>query len=131
MALTPTIRVLERCTILCPFGVRFHDSVERRSIGEGLRVIARPKGRDTSGSEAFLTRSDVFAFQNLAGLPNAGTRRFVITVEDTWQRFLPFSFEADLPGRGLFELPCLRSPPSLLDVLEASVPLFSSPARPV
>ena len=147
MPLTPTIRVLERYAILCPFGVRFHDPVMRSSIGEGLRVTARPPGRHATKREAHLTRSDVFAFQNLPGLRDieigrgdqqfwesfdqglSRRRRFVIEVEDGWRRFLPFSFTAELPHRGLFELPCLGSPPSLVDLPVAGVPLFSSPAR--
>jgi hypothetical protein len=51
-------------------------------------------------------------------------RRFVIEVEDGWRRFLPFSFTAELPHRGLFELPCLGSPPSLIDLPEAGVRSF-------
>jgi hypothetical protein len=144
MLLTPTIRVLERFAILCPFGVRFQDSVMRSSIGEGLRVTARPSGRHAPKSEARLTRSDVFAFQNLPGLRDteigggddpfwesfdqgvARRRLFLIEVEDSWRRFLPFSFTAELPHRGLFELPCLGSP---IEIPAQGVPLFSSPAR--
>jgi hypothetical protein len=149
MLLTPTIKVLERHTIVCPFGVRFYDPVTRSSIGEGLRVTARPPGRHSPKREAHLTRSDVFAFQNLPGLRDAEVgrgdalfwdsfdqgvsrrRAFVIEVEDSWRRFLPFSFMAELPHRGLFELPCLESPPSLVDLPVAGVPLFSSPTRSV
>jgi hypothetical protein len=147
MPLTPTIRVLERYDILCPFGVRFHDPVTASSIGEGLRVTGRPPGRQAPKRAAHLTRSDVFAFQNLPGLRDVEIARgdgpfwesfdqglswrrpFVIEVEDSWRRFLPFSFKAELPHRGLFELPCLGSPPSPIDLPEAGVPLFSSPAR--
>ena len=89
----------------------------------------------------------MFAFQNLPGLRDKGIgrddepfresfdqdlsrrRRFVIEVEDSWRRFLPFSFTAELPHRGLFELPCLDSPLSPIDLPEPGVPLFSSPAR--
>jgi hypothetical protein len=147
MPFAPTIRVLERHSILCPFGVRFHDLVTRSFIGEGLRVTARPPGRHALKREAHLTRSDVFAFQNLPGLRDiemgrgdqsfwesfdqgfSRRRRFIIEVEDNWRRFLPFSFTADLPHRGLFELPCLGSPPSVGDLPVAGVPLFSSPTR--
>ena len=110
-------------------------------------MTARPPGRHATKREAHLTRSDVFAFQNLPGLRDieigrgdqqfwesfdqglSRRRRFVIEVEDGWRRFLPFSFTAELPHRGLFELPCLGSPPSLVDLPVAGVPLFSSPAR--
>jgi hypothetical protein len=147
MPLTPTIRVLERFAILCPFGVRFHDPVMRSSIGEGLRVTAWPSGRHAPKSEARLTRSDVFAFQNLPGVRDteigrydgpflesfdqgvARRRLFLIEVEDSWRRFLPFSFKAELPHRGLFELPCLGSPPSPIEIPGQGIPLFSSPAR--
>lgn len=147
MPLTPTIQVFERYAVLCPFGVRFHDPVMHTSIGEGLRVTARPPGRHGRKRGAHLTRSDVFAFQNLPGLRNieigrgdqlfwdsfdqglSPRRSFVIEVEDSWRRFLPFSFTAELPRRGLFELACLDSPRSLIDLPNAGVPLFSSPAR--
>jgi hypothetical protein len=89
----------------------------------------------------------VFVFQNLPGLRDteigrgdqqfwesldqglSRRRRFLIEVEDSWRRFLPFSFTAELPHRGLFELPCLGSPPSPIDIPAQGVPLFSSPAR--
>jgi hypothetical protein len=143
------MRVLERYDILCPFGVRFYDPVTHGSIGEGLRVTARLPGRHAPKKNAHLTRSDVFAFRNLPGLHDieigradgpfgdsfdqglSRRRHFVIEVEDIWRRFLPFSFTPELPHRGLFKLACLGSPPWPIDLPEAGVPLFSSPARSV
>ena len=70
MLLIPDIRVLERHSLVCPFGVRFWDSVTRTPIGDGLRVTARPTlgGSGTLDREAIITRSDIFAFHNLPGL---------------------------------------------------------------
>jgi hypothetical protein len=59
-------------------------------------------------------------------------RTYRIEVRDLLNRFLPFTFEAKLPHRGLFELPPEggTSPVSPLDAAPAALPLFSQPARP-
>jgi hypothetical protein len=49
-----------------------------------------------------------------------------VDVDDSRGRFLPFSFDADLPARGMFELAC-GSPPGA----DGPIVLFSSAARPV
>jgi len=154
MALIPDIRVLERHSLVCPFGVRFLDSVTQTPIGYGLRVTARPAGAGSStlDREAILTRSDIFAFHNLPGLREAESgqgdpsfwdqiesdpmrrKSFVIEVNDFLGRFLPFRFKAELPHRGLFSFGLNLSPvspPSPLQTAALGVPLFSAPARPV
>jgi hypothetical protein len=154
MLLIPDIRVLERHSLVCPFGVRFFDSVMRNSIGDGLRVTARPAGAGagTLDREAILTRSDIFAFHNLPGLRDAESgqgdanywdqiegdpvrrKSFVIEVNDRFARFLPFTFEVELPHRGLFQFGSILSSLSPLSPPQTAalgVPLFSAPARPV
>jgi len=154
MLLIPDIRVLERHSLVCPFGVRFRDSVTRTSIGDGLRVTARPAGAGsgTLDREAILTRSDIFAFHDLPGLRDAESgqgdanywdeiesdpmrrKSFVIQVYDRLGRFLPFTFIAELPHRGLFQFGSILSPLSPLappQTAALGVPLFSAPARPV
>ena len=150
----PDIQVLERHSLVCPFGVRFWDSVTRTSIGDGLRVTARPALGNSGAQdrEAILTRSDTFAFHNLPGLRDAESgqgdanfwdeiesnpmrrRSFVIEVNDRFARFLPFTFKAELPHRGLFQFGSILSPLSPLSPPQSAalgVPLFSAPARPV
>jgi hypothetical protein len=154
MLLISDIRVLERRSLVCPFGVRFWDSVTRTSIGDGLRVTARPAlgGSGTLDREAILTRSDVFAFHNLPGLRGEesgqgdadywdeieghpmGRKSFVVEVNDRFGRFLPFTFTAEMPHRRLFQFNPILSPLSPLappQSGELGVPLFSAPARPI
>jgi hypothetical protein len=154
MLLIPDIRVLEKRSLVCPFGVRFWDSVTRTSIGDGLRVTARPAlgGSGTLDREAILTRSDVFAFHNLPGLRREENgqgdstywdeieshpmrrKSFVVKVNDRFGRFLPFTFTAEMPHRGLFQFDPIFSPLSPLAPPQSGalgLPLFSAPARPI
>ena len=118
-------------------GVRFWDNVTGRVVGEGLDVT-----EPTSGCRAVRSPSNVYVFQDLPGLravtfgtaepafwssPPA-TARFTFEVTDRDRRFIPFTFTADLPQRGLFVPPCVATslPPGVGD----SVPLFSAPGQP-
>jgi hypothetical protein len=129
------------------------DDALRRQFG-AKQVIARfPALARSQRRVAVPNHSGLYVFRNLPGLTDvergAGDdafwsgplandkRRFVVEVNDPYDRFLPFTFEADLPFRGPFNLDCdlADSPPapaipSGLAAL-AHVPLFSAPARPV
>lgn len=62
------VQVLERLTLVAPFGVRFWDTVSGRAIGEGLTVTAYPHGNPARRVHAFANRSGVYA---LCTLPSA------------------------------------------------------------
>jgi hypothetical protein len=137
--MTTTPVVIERLSKVAPLGVRFWDEVAHKSIGDGLLVTAyRPLQPDRRFALT-LNRANVFVLQNVPGLRDvefgAGDQDYwdtlpapqssVIDVFDTTNRFLPFTFTADVPTRDLFELIC-GSPPE-----QSGVPLFSSPTRSI
>jgi hypothetical protein len=121
--------------------VRFWDPVERAFVADGLVVNVRP----ANGQRRTLAAANsaaIFVAQDLPFLRSAeqgagddaywasvARRAFVVEVDDTRGRFLPFSFPASLPNRGLFVWSCpLVSPP--LPPLADGVLLFSAPSRP-
>lgn len=130
----------ERVTRVSPFGIRFWDEVTRKTIGDGLNVTAYPLARPSRRLAAFTCPSGAYAFRNLPGLHDfeigeggqefweeIPSRSFVIEVEDTQRRFLPFSLNVSLPVRDAFvwEDPVTSPLESPL-----GVPLFSAPSRP-
>jgi hypothetical protein len=132
-------KTLEHSTVTAPFGVRFWDSVTQKTVGNGFSVFAYPANRKDRRVAAFSSPSGAYAFRGLPGLREfelgAGdsefwssipSREFVIEVEDTLRRFLPFCFRVSLPVRGAFNWE-----DSLLSSAEnpVGVPLFSAPAR--
>lgn len=151
-----SFQLLERVVHVAPFGVRFRDAVTGLQVSEGLSVEAypleaalgrtRPEDEVFGRRRAFANRSGTQVLMGVPGLRSfelsdpgeddwdaspPGASRFVFEVEDKMGRYLPFSFEARLPYRGLFvwdenPLP-LESPlaPRPVD----GVPLFSAPAR--
>lgn len=148
--------MLERVTHVAPLGVRFHDSVTGSQISDGLIVEAYSKaaarGRRRAGDEirgrkrAFANRSGVHVLLNVPGLRRfelgevsedlwemspPGSEPFIIEVEDTVRRYLPFSFETRLPFKGLFVWDDNPLPPEspLAPQMPDGLPLFSAPAR--
>lgn len=144
--------VLEELETFCPLGLRFWDAVTDDQVRAGLRVRAWPEPALRPVTEAFRTRSDVYAFQGLPGLraierppanptgldaePPAGSppspppaHPFVLEVVDVERRFLPVAIrlELPLPERGLF---LTRAPSSPSQSPTAGFYLFSSPVRP-
>jgi hypothetical protein len=137
--MTTTPIVIERFSKVAPLGVRFWDAITHKSIGDGLIVSAyRPLQPDRRFALT-LNRADVFVLQNVPGLRDVefgdgdqaywdalpAPQSFVIDVFDTTNRFLPFTFTADVPTRDLFEWTC-GSPPE-----PSGVPLFSTPVRSI
>jgi len=128
--------VSERLTRTALLGVRFWDRVTGRPVADGLELV-----EVTSGTAATYGPHGVFAFHDLPGFrdaangagdgpfwdspPARGAFRF--RVRDLERRFLPFTFDADVPARGLFAEDCgmAPSPPDVVGV----VPLFSAPTR--
>jgi hypothetical protein len=97
-------------------------------------------------------RSGIYVFRELPGLreveqgagdddfwngPTGTTKHtFVVAVDDATGQYLPFTFEVQLPYRGVFNLDCdpglePPSPPSPPVSALARAPLFSTPSRPV
>lgn len=130
----------ELITRVTALGMRFRDEATGRAVPDGLAVTA-------TGVPAITNPSGVFVFHGLPGMGDtergAGDSAFwssppevlpyEIQVGDPRGRFAPFSFTAQAPHRGLFDLPCAwLSPPSSPPGPDAApaVPLFSSPARP-
>src|SRR5215213_3715076 len=140
---TRRLVVLDRLTSVAPLGLRFHDATTSQVVGDGLNVWAYPLGQPSATRPMFPNRRGVFVLHHAPALRTVenGTgdddywnnlppkKDFVIEVRDDQGRFLPFQFVAALPNRGVYEWhdPVIGSPP----LLTKSIPLYSSPARPV
>lgn len=137
--MTTDLRVLERLSRVSPLGVRFQDPVSGGVITDGLQVHVYAPERPGRRMQALPNRSGTFVAARLAGAPDpafefgsgddtawpAG-RPHVVEVVDRSGQFLPFTFDALLPARGLVVPLCAASsPPS------AVVPLFPASARRV
>jgi hypothetical protein len=135
-------RRLEALSLFTPLGIRFWDFVEEAPVSNGLRVFSYLQNMEFPRVAAVRTRSGVYAFSGLPALrdveypPAAGGAMaasppaalpFVITVEDTLQRFLPEAFvvELPLPERGLFPPESPGSPPQP----KGRAYLFTAPTR--
>lgn len=130
--------VLEHVTRTALLGVRFWDRVTGRPVADGLQVV-----EPVSGTVASVGPSGVFAFHDLPGFaasaygagdeefwaspPERADVRFALT--DATGRFVPYTFDADVPARGLFSEDCglPASPPDVIGAL----PLFSTASRTV
>lgn len=146
-------------------GLRFWDLAAATSLVDGLVVEVFPRANPHARRHALPNPSGVYVAHALAGLrafechetrdddpvdepwraahegspPLAAAYR--IEVRDPRGRFLPITFDADLPARGLLSwlAPWLSPPqpvalpgasPSSPQVLLDRIPLFSAPSRP-
>ncbi len=135
------IRILERLTIIAPFGLRFRDAVTGSVIDDGLSVVAYSAENPSRRVEAFTNRKGVYAFRGLPGMrdveypaedsthwiASAGKWNFVVEVADKRDRFIPFSLNVKAPVKGLYRWGAVPSPPPV----ESPVLLYSAPARPI
>jgi hypothetical protein len=132
---------LERVTITCPVGVRFLDTATNTIVADGLLVEAYPVEDPTRRVSAVPNRSGVWAFHGLPGLrrfeysvddqrwmPEPPKRQFVAEVIDSQSRFLPAQVAVEVPVHASSMRDEFGSP--LVAGLR-TVPLFSSPGRPV
>lgn len=138
---------LESVTRVAPFGVRFYDPATASPVAADLVVTySSPDGKRVI---AVRTPSGVYALRGLPGLaaaergtgdeafwlapPATGTYR--IQAADPGGAFLPVSFDAALPARGLFTAACgfTGTPPWQPVPGQAApvIPLFSAPTRPL
>jgi hypothetical protein len=150
----PNVQVLERTKLIAPFGLQVWDIATSTHLVDGLDVQVMADTRFAARTQAFANRSGIYCAFGIPGLNRfelntddtanrkKQTRNYKIEVRDPAERFLPFTFDADLPTKGLFTgLTSRTSPPQLfvfpsgqgsLSVpLVQQVPLFSSPSRPV
>jgi hypothetical protein len=137
--------VAEEITRVTPLGVRFADAATGATVTDGLRVVYRTPQAGTARA-AFPTPGGAFAFADIPGLRESEygtgdaaywaappvTSTVTVEVNDRDGRFLPFSFTAPVPHRGLFGIDSMLSPPAASSHPPAgppAMPLYSSPAR--
>ena len=134
--------LLETQTTFTVLGIRFWDASRNVQVHDGLHVTARPDGINGRSATAFLTPSGNYAFHKLPGLSNweypvgsvppppapADASRFIIEVLDLKNRFLPTTFQVDLPlpNRGLFPMAAQNGTPGDSSL---GAYLFSAPSR--
>lgn len=151
----PAHVVLERVTLVAPFGLSLWDQTTGTIASDGLAVrLFRldQEGEPLDWAEASANRRGVFVAHDIPGLADfearaAGTdvwpastppRPYLVEVRDTLGRFTPFTLRVDLPAPlGPALPPCIAglrlpepersSPPAGL----GHVPLFSTPSRPI
>ena len=114
---------IEEISHLTPLGLRFWDTLSGNLVGEGLTVTVYPSGDSSRQTKAISNRSGIYLAQNLPGLSeieygetdtdfwsNVTKKPFVVQVIDRQGRFQAFTFQIDLPYRGLFtDLCCSRT----------------------
>ncbi|HYN85762.1 MAG TPA: hypothetical protein VER32_10935 [Pyrinomonadaceae bacterium] len=114
--IAPTLVPLEVQTLLAPLGVRFRDAVTGAPVSEGLVVSAYPTGathlrtfarQNRSGTHVVHAGPGLHEFTRGAGDDDfwAGVtqkKSFTVEVADALGRYLPATFPAELPNRGLF-----------------------------
>jgi hypothetical protein len=118
--------------------------VEQTYVTNGLRVNVYPEGSSSSARRMKPNVSGVFTTHDLPRLRLAeagagddaywarvSTRSFVVEVSDATGQFMPFSFSAQLPFRGLFVWTCALSSPPATNGLSDGVVLFSAPSRAI
>jgi hypothetical protein len=149
MPIFATLQPLEKVSVYTPLGIRFWDAAADVAVTDSLDVTARPPDRPDLTRTAFRTLSGVYAFRNLPGLLSlesfdpdlpAGVHPipasppesypFIVEVSDLRGRFVPVTFQVDLPYRGIYPTQPTGdpggSPPG------AALPgflLFSAPSR--
>lgn len=144
-----TVTVLERLSMVCPLGVRLRDEATGSYVTDSLSVAIHPAAQPERRSSGVPNRGSVFVFGNLPGMRDVErgdgdakywseqTPRFdfVIEVRDLSGRYLPWRLPVKLPQRRILGLELTSPLSSPLTVQtgreEGSLPLFSSPARPV
>ena len=136
MTIPANAEVLTRTT---PLGISFFDAATGLAVRSGLESTAHRPAEPRRRFPSTLSASGAHWFGGIPPLAEfergSGDDRFWalphpdvelrIEVKDRERRFLPFSFLANAPHRGLFSFDdAMSSPPGPL-----GVPLFSAPAR--
>ena len=114
-SLSKSFRLMERQTILAPLGLRFRDAITGADVSEGLAVTVYPTANPSARTRAFPNRSGAYVLHRAPGLLDAthgagddafwdnltAKKTFTVEVFDQTRRYLPCTFQADLPARGL------------------------------
>jgi hypothetical protein len=109
------LQIIERQTLVAPLGLRFRDAATGAAVSGGLRVTLYPAANPSRRTHAFANGSGVYVAHRAAGLRAAETGAgdaafwketaagvpFVVEVTDSERRYLPYSFPASLPAKGL------------------------------
>ena len=118
-----TFVVLERFSRVAPLGVRFWDVAAQAPVHAGLVVTARtPRGRVLP---MFPNSKGVYVLQDVPGLRPFETgdgsdeawaaapapQPYTLEARDTQDRFHTFTFEAQVPTKGILSWECITSPP--------------------
>lgn len=151
-ALDSPVVMLERTGRVAPLGLRFWDMATNVWVGSGLIVRARRRDRSDVSATATVSSAGVYGFARLPGLgfvqsfgtgddaywASVNALAWTVDVRDPQGRYLPITFDAFAPSRGLFSGLCPASPPiasppaaSPPGLPPAGVPLFPASARPV
>jgi hypothetical protein len=144
-----SVQVLERFARVIPLSVRCLDGATGAYVTGALSVEVYPNGEPDRRTRAIVNRASVFTFRNLPSLSRiergAGDAAFwaaeiprypfVLEVRDADDRFLPFRLDVLLPVRRILGI-AFNSPPSSplasqTGSANQSLPIFSSPARPI
>lgn len=118
---------LERISCKTLLGIRFWDAALDTQVNDGLEVSLYPVENPRKKIQAFRTASHIYAFASIPGMITRETqatsaiaspeptRSFVVTVQDTQQRFSPAAFLIDLPlpYSGIFLVDDQPSSPAL------------------
>jgi len=149
----PNVSVWEQSLLTAPLGLQVWDVATSARVVNGLDIQVTTGARFAKRTRAFTNRSGIYCAFGVPGLHrfelntedatnrNRQTRPYKIEVRDPAEYFLPYTFDAHLPTKGLlegilsrtsppqfFELPMEQdSPPS---PMIRQVPLFSSINRP-
>jgi hypothetical protein len=111
---TPS-QIVGRQTLVAPLGLRFRDAATGATVSQGLRVTLYPTANPARRTQAFVNNSGVYVAHRAAGLRESemgagdeefwsappASAPFTIEVVDEERRYLPYSFPASLPLKGI------------------------------
>jgi hypothetical protein len=108
-------KIVGRQTLVAPLGLRFRDAATGAAVSQGLRVMLYPTANPSRRTRAYANGSGVYVAHRAAGLREsemgAGDAEFwkappssvpfTVEVVDEERRYLPYSFPATLPAKGI------------------------------
>jgi hypothetical protein len=111
---TPS-KIIGRQTLVAPLGLRFRDAATGAAVSRGLRVTLYPTANPSRRTHAFANGSGVYVAHRAAGLRESemgagdaefwdapkASAPFTVEVVDEERRYLPYSFTATLPAKGI------------------------------
>jgi hypothetical protein len=137
-----TIRIVDRYSLVAPFGVRFWDAAADTPVRAPLSVVVSPVNDPRVRIQASVNRSGVYVIHRFPGLTRAVAgggdevywsqplpqRSVRVEVVDPEGQYHPVSFPAQIPFRGLFTLSCAPlSPPEST----SAIALYPTPTYPI